>query len=696
MYRKALEILRQAYGPDAKFRDGQWEAISALVERRERVLIVQRTGWGKSAVYFVATRLLREEGNGPTVIVSPLLSLMRNQRQAAERMHLRSATINSTNREQWPEIRQALADALVDLLLVSPEQISGDHFREEVLPVIPEGLGLLVVDEAHCISDWGHDFRPDYRRIVRVIQQLPRNIPLLGTTATANQRVVDDVTEQLGPYLQVQRGPLVRTSLALQTIRLEDQAERLAWLAEHLPGIPGTGIIYCLTVADCERVAAWLQGRGINALAYHAKLESDSEEERNAIRVELERRLLNNECKALVASVALGMGFDKPDLGFVIHYQRPGSVVAYYQQVGRAGREIDRAVAVLLNGREDDEIQEYFIRAAFPTREQMKAVVDVLDRAGELTLTEVLKLINLSEGRVRQALKLLELDGVVGRDKSKYFRTPNPVRFDLPRQENVTRLREAELARMQAFVDYRGCLMEFIEQELDDPYASSCGRCANCDGNALPRTVRPDLVREAITFLRRDNQVIKPRLLWKTGGVAGRTGRIPEEHRLQDGRALCLWGDAGWGQLVRAGKYEDGRFSDELVGAVVDLLNGPWQPEPHPTWVACVPSRRHPHLVPDFARRVADQLGLPFYPILEKVSDTQPQKRMQNSAQQAANALNAFGVNSKCPNGPVLLVDDIVDSRWTLTVCGVLLREAGSGPVFPVALAVAASGGDTE
>jgi ATP-dependent DNA helicase RecQ len=350
----------------------------------------------------------------------------------------------------------------------------------------------------------------------------------------------------------------------------------------------------------------------------------------------------------------------------------------------------------LLNGKEDDEIQEYFIQAAFPTEEATASVLAELDRRGEVTETELLRHVNLSGGRLRQVLKLLELEGAVGKDRSKYFRTPNEFQLDLPHQEVVTERRRAEVARMQAFVAYRGCLMEFIERELDDPHAEPCGRCANCAGDVVPRAVRPDLVRAAITFLRRDNQVIEPRKQWRTGGYQGRTGNIPPALRLEPGRALCMWGDAGWGQQVRDGKYVQERFADELVEAVSDMVRDDWKPDPYPTWVTAVPSRRRPDLVPDLARRIADRLGLPFYPALEKVRDTKQQKYMQNSAKQAANALDAFAVTGDCYDGPVLLVDDMVDSRWTLTVCGALLREAGSGPVYPVALATTAGGGDVD
>src|ERR1700730_2770936 len=351
----ALGLLRQMLGRQARFREGQWQEIDAIVRRRSRVLVVQRTGWGKSLVYFLATKLLREQGAGPTILVSPLLSLMRNQIEGALRIGVRAFTINSSNRADWDAAEAALSQDACDILLISPERLGNERFMKSVLPGMSGRVGLFVVDEVHCISDWGHDFRPDYRRIVRVIESLPPGIPVLGTTATANNRVVADVQQQLGPKLVLLRGPLARATLRLQNIVLSSQAERLAWLAETIPRFKGSGVIYCLTVPDVERVAGFLKSQGISAQAYHAG--GDAKIDREA----LEKALLNNELKTLVATVALGMGFDKPDLAFVIHFQRPGSVVAYYQQVGRAGRAVDRAYGILLSGSEDDDIQDYFI-----------------------------------------------------------------------------------------------------------------------------------------------------------------------------------------------------------------------------------------------------------------------------------------------------------------------------------------------
>jgi ATP-dependent DNA helicase RecQ len=582
MLSRAQALLRTAIGPDARFRAGQWEAIRALAVERRRVLVVQRTGWGKSLVYFLATKLLRDRGAGPTLLVSPLLSLMRNQVAMAQRIGVCAETINSANREGWDDIEQSLKAGTCDLLLISPERLGNRRFRH-LLTEVSGQVGLFVVDEAHCISDWGHDFRPDYRRIVRVLRNLPPGVPVLGTTATANDRVIADVRSQLGPGLTVLRGPLARSTLRLQNIQLADQSERLAWLAVNLRKFPGTGIIYCLTVADTERVTRWLKSRGYSVEAYHAGSEATIDREA------LEKALLQNDIKGLVATVALGMGFDKPDLGFVIHYQRPGSVVAYYQQVGRAGRAVDRAYGILLNGREDDDIQDYFISSAFPPSAAMTDILDALAGSDGLSMQELLSRVNVSWSMAEKALKLLETDGAVGVDpearRRRYFRTLNPWQPDRERIERVTKLRCEELAEMRAYVAHTGCLMEFLARTLDDKDATPCGRCANCRGRGLSDQVPAAVVADAVAFLKRSNVVIEPRRRWPGGLFRDRKSLIPEGECNTDGRALCYYGDAGWGRLVRSGKYQDDHLSDGLVRASVELISDQWRPKPPPEWV---------------------------------------------------------------------------------------------------------------
>jgi len=691
MRRRALELLRTAVASaTADFRRGQWEAIERLL-RRERLLVVERTGWGKSSVYFLATRLLRDNGAGCTLLISPLLSLMRNQIESARRIGVRAETINSSNMDEWPRVQNALLQNNVDILLISPERLANESFMTDCLLPIAGRIGLFVVDEAHCISDWGHDFRPDYRRIVRILAALPANVPVLATTATANDRVVHDLVEQLGPNLTTVRGPLTRESLKLQNIVLPAKAARMAWIAHHVPHLAGSGIIYTLTVRDAENVAAWLQSRGINAKAYHGS---------TANREELEDQLLRNEVKALVATVALGMGFDKPDIGFVIHFQRPASVVHYYQQVGRAGRAVQQAYGVLLSGAEDDEIANYFINTAFPSEEEVGQVLAALrDSNGGLKESVLEQQLNLTTGKLRAVLKflLLESPSPIQKIGQRYVR--NPVQWQMPRQriERLGALRRHEQQRMREYIATNGCLMQFLSAELNDPAANACGKCINCLHAGLGNDFPEELAVAAVEFLNNLDLPIMPRKKWPAGhAFEGNSGNIGPGLQNEVGRALCRWGDPGFGDLVKSGKQQTGHFSDQLVTAAVRLIRQRWVPQPAPAWVTCVPSHRHAALVPDFARRLAHELGLPFVDCLRKVRETEPQKTRQNSVQQVHNLDRAFEVDQNTLQaGPVLLIDDMVDSRWTFTVLGFKLRQAGSGPVFPFALAdTSAEGGD--
>ncbi len=685
---RALELLRSGTGQqDAEFREGQEDAIAHLVENRGRLLLVQRTGWGKSFVYFIATKLLREAGAGPALLFSPLLALMRNQIEAAVRMGVRALRIASDNQEDWTAAEERLERDEVDILLISPERLGNERFRTEVLAPIAGSIAFLIIDEAHCISDWGHDFRPHYRLIERVARTLPANLRLLATTATANHRVMQDLRAVLGPGLEVFRGALNRPSLMLQTIRLPRQSERMAWLAEQVPLLPGHGIIYALTIRDANQVAEWLRSRGVEAEAYTGQAGERREE--------LERALLDNRVKALVATTALGMGFDKPDLGFVIHYQSPSSVVAYYQQVGRAGRALDAAYGVLLSGDEETDIADYFIRSAFPTRDEVRQVIEALEGALDgLSLPELLGEVNVSQGRIERTISLLSLESPapITKEGTRWQLTAANLSEEFwQRAERLTRLRREEQRQMQQYVRLEAGHMEFLIQALD----GEPGSIQQPDLPLLPAEVAQSLLRESVAFLRRTSLPVDPRQRWPTGGLPryDARGNIPVEHRPEPGKALCIWGDAGWGGLVRTGKYQEGRFSDDLVEACAGLMRR-WDPRPAPDWVTCIPSRRHPGLLPDFAERLATQVGLPFHQVMEKVEDRAEQKSMENSTQQARNVDGSLVVSVEpLPPGPVLLVDDMVDSRWTLTVAAWLLRLHGSGKVWPLVLASTSRGG---
>ncbi|MDQ1432667.1 MAG: ATP-dependent helicase RecQ [Actinomycetota bacterium] len=662
--RADLLLQRLTGDPAVHFRQGQWEAIAGLIERRGRVLVVQRTGWGKSAVYFVATRLLRDQGAGPTVLVSPLLALMRNQLMMAERAGVHAATINSGNRDEWEQIEAEVQAGRVDLLLISPERLNNLRFRKEVLPDLAKAVGLLVVDEAHCISDWGHDFRPDYRRIARVLQLLPRGVPLLCTTATANDRVVADIREQLGDDVDIIRGPLDRESLALSSLDLPDQAERLAWLATVVPQLPGSGIVYCLTIADTDRVASWLRAQGIDARAYSGQSDHDD-------RLELEQALLDNSVKVVVATSALGMGFDKPDLAFVVHYQSPGSPIAYYQQVGRAGRALDQAFGVLLRGHEDRQIQDYFIRVAFPAREQAEQVIALLDeRGGPVSVQQIELHVNERRSRIEAMLKVLEVDGAVERAEGGWLRTREPWTYDTERVERVTELRRDEQRAMRDYGATGECRMLFLRAQLDDAGGAPCGRCDNCTGTRWDVELDPALVRAARAHLGRQVLTIEARRMWPSG-FPEHKGKITAERQLRIGRALAMEGQLPSGDPV------------EAAAALVRT----WGPDPAPAWITWVPSTSTLDVLADFSRRLAAALGVEAHEVLRRTRPGRPQSTMANSAQQLANVLGAFEVSAPVPPGPVLLVDDRVDSRWTLTTVGTVLLDAGCDAVHPFALA---------
>ncbi|HEY8584339.1 MAG TPA: DEAD/DEAH box helicase [Capillimicrobium sp.] len=687
----ALTALQALTGrPDATFREHQREAIADLVDDRARVLCVQRTGWGKSAVYFVATRLLRDAGSGPTLIVSPLLALMRNQIAAASGLGLRAHTINSTNRDEWSEVRELLAEDAVDLLLISPERLNNPAFRDEMLPLFASRVGLLVIDEAHCVSDWGHDFRPDYRRVRDMLAALPDGVAVLGTTATANDRVVADVLEQLdvgarggAAALRTYRGPLARTSLRLEVVELPRPAERLAWLVEHVPRFEGSGIVYTLTKRDASQVAEFLSAHGIAAEAYSGESAADD-------RIAAEERLLGNQVKALVATSALGMGYDKPDLGFVVHYQAPGSVISYYQQVGRAGRGVDHADAILLRGAEDRRIQDFFIEQAFPSRERVDEVLLQLDASAPdgLTTRELSGVVNLGLGRLEAMLKVLDVEGAVRRDGTRWSLVPgHGWRYDAERYRAVTELRRAEQAAMEAYGRDGRCLMRTLQEQLDDPDPADCGRCAACTAPRFDGPVDAALAREATLHLRSQPLVLDVKKM--APDAEGRMKKIPEPARVQEGRALARIGDAGWWPAITAG-LEAGRLDDELVAAAAALARGGWGEGVG--WVTWVPSRSPSRetALRDFVARLAGALGATAFESVARVDgDALPQREMANAAQQVANVRGAFRVAAQLPGGACLLVDDLRQSGWTLAMVGGQLRGRGAPAVWPLALASA-------
>ncbi len=690
---RAQTLLRALAGDVARLREDQWTAIEALVTQRRRALVVQRTGWGKSAVYFLATALLREQGSGPTVIISPLLALMRNQIAAASKAGIHAATVNSGNPQEWEHVQAAVAAGEVDVLLVSPERLNNPDFRDNVLPKLTASAGLLVVDEAHCISDWGHDFRPDYRRLRTLLSELPEGVPVLATTATANDRVTTDVAEQLGTGAGegtlVLRGSLDRGSLRLSVCRLPTSQARLAWLVEHLARLPGSGIIYTLTVAAAHDVAALLTDHGYPVAAYTGKTDP-------ADRQVAEDDLLANRVKALVATSALGMGFDKPDLGFVVHLGAPSSPIAYYQEVGRAGRGVDRADVVLLPGEEDKAICNYFGSLAFPDEARIEQVLTALSRADRPRSTAALEpTVELSRSRLEMVLKVLDVDGAVRRVRGGWESTGQAWNYDRERYARVAAARDTEQEAMLGYLDTKDCRMEFLRRQLDDPEAVPCGRCDNCTGEHADTAVSARAVNATRDRLLRPGVEVAPRKQWPSGMASldvPLSGRISAGGQAEPGQVLGRLTDLGWGDRLRelvGTTATDADVPESVFTACVAVLAA-WPWERRPTAVVEIGSATRPRLTHSLASRLAETGRLEF---LGSFTSEGPPPRQANSAQRLSDLWRRLSLPDEVAaavagaTGPVLLVDDVIDTGWTMTLAARLLREAGADFVLPFALA---------
>ena len=674
--RHMTDVITKLAGPDARPRGDQLEAVTAIITPSARVLVVQATGWGKSAVYWAATAALRSTGRGPTLVISPLLALMRNQVDAATRAGLTAATINSSNTDDWDQIFRDLRNNRLDVLLISPERLGNERFAAQLDGLLAT-VGLVVIDEAHCISDWGFDFRPDYQRLARTLLATP-TASVLATTATANQRVTNDVGKQMGEHTEVFRGTLARTSLNLSVVPGLAPMERFAWVAHTLSELPGSGIIYVLTVDDANRLAGFLKKAGFDCEAYTGQLGTDE-------RAQIESRLLHNDIKAVVATSALGMGYDKPDLGFVIHVGSPSTPVAYYQQVGRAGRGLDHAFAVLLPAESDERIWDFFATASIPNPPDVAKVLKELSDV-PASIPTLDSRTGIRRGRLEAMLKILAVEGVTEKQGSGWIATGRNYDHDSAKWDSVAAARNVEAALMRDYARGAGCLMEFLQRALDDPDPSACGKCSVCTGVAPGPGTKPDrkwlqLARE---YSRGLDVIVEKRQRWPSG-----TNHPNPIQGIRQGRAVAYADDPGWLEPLRVMQRSGFReIPEELLDGAVEVLRR-WAkvwPE-RPTWVMPAPA----HGVHAAANRVvAEHIArIGKRPMVEAMTWTGgPQPRDVSSGpvvKHLDHAVNwADGVD--IPNGPVLVCSAIIESRWTSTVVARLLEGVGKGPVLPFAL----------
>lgn len=680
------EITRQSYSPErllterffisSGFHPGQREIIERLV-RGQRVLAILRTGWGKSLCYQMASLYYPHL----TIVFSPLKALMRDQCQRCNEVYAISSAILSsdfTTEENHATLERAIAGTL-KLLFITPERL-GDALWQRVVSTLR--ISMVVIDEAHCISSWGHDFRLYYRRIIDSVAPLPDDTAVLALTATANKRVEEDILQQIGPALVI-RGAMYRPNLYLNVVRVFGDWEKLCYLEAVLQGRSDTGILYTATQRDAEMAATFLNARGISAEYYHAGRD-------DAARQRVEQGLMSNQYRVVCSTTALGMGIDKPDVRFVIHYHLPASLIQYYQEIGRAGRDGNAAWCILLYDFTDVEIHEHLMQSAKPGEQQYKAVWSLLSQH-HLGLDEHAMLLTtgLAQVILRVVLTDLEQQRYITFDSTKRTYSLHKASSDTTQHESfypaldfsarelVQIQKLQELQDIRAYVQTEDCYMKYVTSYLGDEHAGTCGVCGMCRRKHFP-LVRPSerIQASATHFLEQEYIPIIEECVINTTTVH------------EAGWALSYHGTSYIGKLVSLSKYENGGpFALSLVVRVVEIVRTRY-PMHTLQGVVHVPSTSGNTLVDVFAQQVASMLGLTYLPVLTKKRTTHKQKRLVNRVQKEANVRGAFGVQpaTAVVERTLLLIDDIYDSGYTLREAGKTLLQAGATAVYPMTI----------
>lgn len=680
MEQLAFNYLKQAYGDDATFREGQLEAILSVLNSGNE-LVVRQTGWGKSLIYFILTNIYRSQGKGPAIIISPLLSLVRNQIYSASKFNLNAYNLSSDNIDDWEDIYNKLNSNLVDILFLTPEHLANKDNMAKINGVLQDNFSLLVIDEAHCISDWGHDFRPDYKKIVKFLKNLNYSIPILATTATANDRVIDDITNQLAT-VNISRGPLIRESLRIQVLNITTKVDRYAWILNYLKNTSKNGIIYCLTQKDTEDLNKFLLRNGINSASYNGS---------SVDRLEVEEKFLNNEISCVVATIALGMGYDKDDIGYVIHYQRPGNVVAYYQQIGRAGRNLKEADVIMLNGREDEIIQRHFIEDAFPKVDDINDVITLIknNQFNTFKLYDIQRDLNIKKAKLDQIMKYLFDNEILDYERGTFTVLNLDKKLDFDIFKEITSLRYGELEEMKEFINLKTCYMKFLAKSLSDNNAKDCMKCANCLNKELYSSqLDNESLHRASDFINNLKYEIEPRRQLPVGMKYQNISRLKtknNDYTNELGHALTFSDDGHLGQIVNMELSNGNIISKVVVEDMTKLIKDNISLSNNMI-VTYVPSNTNNQVIKQLAIDIASLLNLEFQELLAKSNNNTKQDQLNNAYQWYENSINNYQVKEAINNKEIILIDDIVQSKWTLTSVGLKLKLAGALKVYPFVL----------
>jgi len=666
MTRQEAEIKLRSLFNIPHFYDEQWEAIQKLL-KGERVLMIQKTGFGKSLVFqFTATQL-----PGVSIVFSPLIALMRDQVNKLSKLGIPAAYINHTlTPEEKEDVLTKAQAGYYKIIYIAPERMEDIRSMNVIQRLNPS---MVVVDEAHCISVWGHDFRPNYRRIVNLIEFLPADRPVLACTATATEQVQSDIEKQIGKGITVQRGGLLRPNFHLNVIHAQSQEAKLIHIAGLVKKLPGSGIIYCGTKVETETYANWLRYKGIDAVYYNAGLDNDS-------RVMIEHALMENKHKCIVATNALGMGLDKPDVRFIIHTQIPQSPLHYYQEIGRAGRDGETTYIILYYNPEDEELPKAFIKGGRPSAYDYNKVIDAL-KESPLGLHGVIKAVNLKQTAVSVILNDLIDQGIIisytqGRKKVYEYKY-GAGELNTEPFEQLRSIKTGEFEKMKEYVQTRKCRMNFLQNYLGDNSSEKCMKCDNDRGMKIEARETDSGLKEVEAFRETFFPILE---------VETKTGIMT------NGVAASYYGVTNVGSAIHRSKYENGGdFPDFLLRLSLKAFRKRFGNRRFDL-VLFVPPTESGDLVKNLAKKIANTLNFKLSEGLKKTRQTQPQKIFESAITKKDNVKDAFYIDENVTNKDILIIDDIFDSGTTIKEIGRILKAAGANSVAPLTIAKTVGG----